>query len=138
MPLQQIQNYVAGQWIDPESHGLLDVENPSTGEPIAQVPLSTSAEVDRAVAAARSAFPDWSATPVARRCGPRARATSRPGALGRSPVAGRRAAVPRQGRTAGMATPSLRLFFDPASSGPYLARFSRSSGRESRTDGGTR
>ncbi|MHC4176784.1 MAG: CoA-acylating methylmalonate-semialdehyde dehydrogenase [Planctomycetota bacterium] len=68
MPIRQLKNYVDDQWIDPESHGSLDVENPSTGEPIGRVPLSTAAEVDGAVAAARAAFPDWSATPVARRC----------------------------------------------------------------------
>jgi malonate-semialdehyde dehydrogenase (acetylating)/methylmalonate-semialdehyde dehydrogenase len=68
MPIEQLKNYVDGQWIDPENHGCLDVEDPSTGEPIGRVPLSTAAEVDRAVAAARAAFPPWSATPVARRC----------------------------------------------------------------------
>ena len=68
MPIQQLKNYLAGQWIDPENHGTLDVENPSTTELIARVPLSTAAEVDRAVAAARTAFPEWSATPVSRRC----------------------------------------------------------------------
>ena len=68
MPIGQLKNYLHGQWIDPENHGCLDVENPSTGEVIARVPLSVAAEVDRAVAAARAAFPDWSDTPVARRC----------------------------------------------------------------------
>ena len=70
MPIEQLKNYLHGQWIDPVSHGPLDVENPSTGEVIARVPLSVAAEVDRAVAAARAAFPDWSDTPVARRCEP--------------------------------------------------------------------
>ena len=70
MPIQQLRNYVAGQWIDPENHGLLDVENPSTGEVFARVPLSTAEETDRAIAAARAAFTQWSATPVARRCRP--------------------------------------------------------------------
>ena len=46
---------------------LLDVENPSTGEIIARVPLSREPEVDGAVAAARAAFDEWSGTPVARR-----------------------------------------------------------------------
>ena len=58
----QLKNYVAGQWIDPESDGQLDVENPATGECITRVPLSTPAEADRAVAAATrcgAAFPRW-------------------------------------------------------------------------------
>ncbi len=65
-----VRNYINGQWRDAERGGLLDVENPSTGEVLAQVPFSTAAELDRAVAAAGAAFPQWSATPVARRCEP--------------------------------------------------------------------
>lgn len=37
--------------------------NPSTGEVIARSPLSTEADVDRAVAAARAVFTGWAATP---------------------------------------------------------------------------
>lgn len=66
--VEELQNYVGGQWVAPERHGLLDVEQPSTGDVIARVPLSVAAEMDRAVTAAKSAFPAWSATPVARRC----------------------------------------------------------------------
>ena len=65
-----MNNYIDGRWRDPERVGQLDVENPSTGEILGRVPLSTSAELDRAVAAAQRAFPAWSATPVARRCEP--------------------------------------------------------------------
>ena len=45
----------------------LDVHDPSTGETIARVPLSTAVEVDAAVAAARAAFPAWAATPIKER-----------------------------------------------------------------------
>jgi 1-pyrroline dehydrogenase len=45
--------------------GLLDVLNPSTGEVIAQVTRGTVQDVDRAVSAARQAFPAWRATPPA-------------------------------------------------------------------------
>ena len=41
----------------------LDVTNPATGETIAQVPISTKADTDAAVAAAHAAFPAWRATP---------------------------------------------------------------------------
>jgi len=44
------------------------VRNPSTDEVIARVPLSPASEVDRAVAAAKAAFPGWAGTPVAKRC----------------------------------------------------------------------
>lgn len=62
-----VRNYIYGKWVDADNAGLLDVENPSTGETIAQVPLSTAAEADRAVAAARAAFPAWRDTPVTKR-----------------------------------------------------------------------
>jgi len=44
-----------------------EVVNPSTGRPFASVPAASAAHLDAAVAAARSAFPGWSATPVAER-----------------------------------------------------------------------
>ena len=68
MPVGTLKNCVDGQWIDPDAHEMLDVENPATGQLIARVPLSTAAEADRAVAAAAAAFPAWRDTPVARRC----------------------------------------------------------------------
>lgn len=45
----------------------LDVVNPATGEIIAKVPDCTAAQLDEAVAAARSAFPAWRATPLEER-----------------------------------------------------------------------
>jgi malonate-semialdehyde dehydrogenase (acetylating)/methylmalonate-semialdehyde dehydrogenase len=66
--VEELKNYVGGQWIAPEHHGLLDVRQPSTGDPIARAPLSVAAEVQRAIARAKDAFAEWSATPVARRC----------------------------------------------------------------------
>jgi malonate-semialdehyde dehydrogenase (acetylating)/methylmalonate-semialdehyde dehydrogenase len=68
MSLRKLRNYVDGKWIDPSNNGYLDVENPSTGEIIAQVPLSTAGAVNQAVDAAAAAFDGWSRTPVARRC----------------------------------------------------------------------
>ena len=68
MALEELKNYVYGQWFSPEHDGLLDVENPTTGQIIARVPLSKASETDRAVAAAEAAFADWSQTPVSRRC----------------------------------------------------------------------
>ncbi|MHC4400226.1 MAG: CoA-acylating methylmalonate-semialdehyde dehydrogenase [Planctomycetota bacterium] len=68
MSLKILKNYVGGKWIEPEHRGLLGVENPATGDMLAEVPLSAGSETDRAVAAAKAAFPAWSQTPVARRC----------------------------------------------------------------------
>ena len=70
MGCETLKNYVNGQWVDAERTGCLDVENPTTGEILANVPLSTPAEVGRAVDAAAAAFDGWSRTPVARRVQP--------------------------------------------------------------------
>ena len=70
MAIEKIKNYVNGKWVEPENSGYIDVENPSTGEIIAKVPLSTTAETNRAIDAAEAAYKTWSRTPVARRVRP--------------------------------------------------------------------
>lgn len=67
MDLSPLQNYIAGRWVDAATSGILPVENPSTTDIIASVPLSTVEETHRAIDAAVAAFPAWSRTPVARR-----------------------------------------------------------------------
>ncbi|MET0830394.1 MAG: aldehyde dehydrogenase family protein, partial [Microbacterium sp.] len=47
--------------------GFLPVEDPTTGEIIAEVPIAGPAEVDRAVAAAKAAFPAWKRLPADQR-----------------------------------------------------------------------
>ncbi|MGH2351329.1 MAG: CoA-acylating methylmalonate-semialdehyde dehydrogenase [Chloroflexota bacterium] len=57
------RNYVGGEWVDPVGASRLDVLNPATAQPIAQVVLSEKAEVERAVGVAQAAYPAWRATP---------------------------------------------------------------------------
>ncbi|MBN1257585.1 MAG: CoA-acylating methylmalonate-semialdehyde dehydrogenase [Planctomycetes bacterium] len=64
---KELKNYINGKWVVAENSGYLDVENPSTGETLGKVPLSTEAEAGRAVAAAKAAFKGWRDTPVAER-----------------------------------------------------------------------
>ncbi|MGY4103484.1 aldehyde dehydrogenase family protein [Nocardia sp. R16R-3T] len=47
--------------------GVADVYDPATRSVIAQVPVATREDLDRAVEAAHTAFPTWSATPLAQR-----------------------------------------------------------------------
>ncbi len=62
----KLQNFIGGEFVD-SGGGIEDVINPSTGETIAEAPLSTAEDVDRAVAAARKAFETWgSSTPRSR------------------------------------------------------------------------
>jgi len=60
---RHLRNYVNGAWADSDTAEWGAVRNPATGEMLARVPYSTSADVDRAVQAARAAFPAWRKTP---------------------------------------------------------------------------
>lgn len=62
-----LDNYLGGAWTSASGSEQLDVVNPSTGEVLARVPLSTAADVDAAVAAARAALPAWRAVSVLNR-----------------------------------------------------------------------
>ena len=54
--------YIDGTWVAPQSPRPFDVINPATEEPVAQINLGSAADVDRAVAAAKAAFPAFSRT----------------------------------------------------------------------------
>ncbi|MFL5840933.1 MAG: CoA-acylating methylmalonate-semialdehyde dehydrogenase [Thermoleophilaceae bacterium] len=56
-----LDNYVGGRWTTSTSSEALDVTNPATGEALARVPLSSAADLDAAVRAAREALPAWRA-----------------------------------------------------------------------------
>jgi acyl-CoA reductase-like NAD-dependent aldehyde dehydrogenase len=49
------------------SEAFFDVINPATGQPFARCPDASKVQLDRAVAAARRAFPSWSALPFDKR-----------------------------------------------------------------------
>jgi aldehyde dehydrogenase (NAD+) len=61
------QFFIDGEWVDPISQESLDVIDPATERPIATIVLGGEADVDRAVAAARAAFPSFSETSEAER-----------------------------------------------------------------------
>jgi malonate-semialdehyde dehydrogenase (acetylating)/methylmalonate-semialdehyde dehydrogenase len=63
----ELANYVGGAWRRPRTAASAPVINPATMEPVASVPMSSAADVDDAVAAARAAFPAWRRTPPAER-----------------------------------------------------------------------
>jgi malonate-semialdehyde dehydrogenase (acetylating)/methylmalonate-semialdehyde dehydrogenase len=60
---ERLRNYVGGEWIESGAAEWLDVHNPATGEVIARTPLSNREDLQRAVDAARKAFPAWRDTP---------------------------------------------------------------------------
>lgn len=65
--VKTLKNYIGGEWVNAETSQTEPVYNPATGKIIAEVPLSTKGDVERAVQAAKEAFSSWSKTPVPRR-----------------------------------------------------------------------
>ncbi|TCK20971.1 aldehyde dehydrogenase family protein [Pseudonocardia endophytica] len=61
--MTSLQHFIDGADVSGGSERI-DVVNPATGAVVGSVPAGTAADVDRAVAAARAAFPGWSQTPV--------------------------------------------------------------------------
>jgi malonate-semialdehyde dehydrogenase (acetylating)/methylmalonate-semialdehyde dehydrogenase len=61
-----VRNLIGGERVEGEG-AFLDVEAPADASLLSRVPLSSAAELDRAVAAAGAAFPGWAATPLKER-----------------------------------------------------------------------
>ena len=57
--ITQTKNFVGGEWLDAVEGGTMEVQNPATGDVIAEVPSGSAEDVDRAVQAARAALPEW-------------------------------------------------------------------------------
>jgi aldehyde dehydrogenase (NAD+) len=56
------QFYIDGAWVDPVAPKTLDVINPATERAYTKISMGSAADVDRAVAAAKKAFPSYSRT----------------------------------------------------------------------------
>ena len=59
--------FIGGEWAPAHSEQTITSINPANGEVLGAVPLADEHDVNRAVAAARAAFPAWAALPVTRR-----------------------------------------------------------------------
>ncbi len=57
-----LRNFVAGDYVDPEVDATSDIVDPSTGQVVATAPVSSAGDVDRAYAAAATAFETWGQT----------------------------------------------------------------------------
>ena len=64
---EHLQFYINGAWVDPVTPKTLEVINPATEEPCATISMGSAADVDKAVAAAKTAFDSFSRTSVAER-----------------------------------------------------------------------
>ncbi|HBF28418.1 aldehyde dehydrogenase family protein [Rhizobium sp.] len=54
--------YINGEWVDPISTNRLSVVNPATEMPFATIAMGSKADAERAISAARAAFPSFSET----------------------------------------------------------------------------
>jgi len=64
---EYLKFYIDGEWVDPVTPATLDVINPTTEEPFATISMGSAADVDKAVAAAKTAFESYSKTTVQER-----------------------------------------------------------------------
>ncbi|MEH6942923.1 CoA-acylating methylmalonate-semialdehyde dehydrogenase [Bacillus sp. JJ722] len=62
-----LKNYINGEWVGSKSVYTQDVPNPATGEILVKVPISSTEDVNAAVAAAKEAFKTWKNVPVPKR-----------------------------------------------------------------------
>lgn len=62
-----LKNYIGGEWLAAKASALLDVTNPATGKVLARVPLSAKPELEAAVAAAKTAMPEWRSRSIGER-----------------------------------------------------------------------
>ncbi|MEO5891210.1 MAG: CoA-acylating methylmalonate-semialdehyde dehydrogenase [Ferruginibacter sp.] len=67
MKYQPIQNYIGGVFVNASTERKLEVISPIDGTLLSSVPMSGSADLDLAVAAAKKAFPAWNKTPIKER-----------------------------------------------------------------------
>lgn len=63
----RIKNYIGGKWIDSEQLQQVPIVNPANGTVLGEVPLSTKAEVEMAVSAAKEAQKKWALIPAPKR-----------------------------------------------------------------------
>jgi acyl-CoA reductase-like NAD-dependent aldehyde dehydrogenase len=64
---QEQQLLIGGEWVGAAGGGTFEKNDPYTGEPATIAAAAGVADAERAVEAAAAAFPEWSATPPARR-----------------------------------------------------------------------
>src|SRR3981189_2488734 len=65
--MRQIGHFIGGKHIAGTSGNFGDVFDPASGEVTGKVAMADASEVDKAVAAASSAWPAWANTPPLRR-----------------------------------------------------------------------
>jgi len=65
--MRRLENFIGGESVAPQSGQYVELINPATGLPFAEMPVSNAADVDAAVAAAAKAFTTWKRTTPSQR-----------------------------------------------------------------------
>jgi betaine-aldehyde dehydrogenase len=65
--MRRLANFIGGEFVAPQSGKYVELINPGTGEPFAEMPVSDAADVDTAVASAAAAFTSWRRTTPSQR-----------------------------------------------------------------------
>ena len=63
MSVRKIRNYINSEWVESASTQVIEVVNPATDEPLAQLPLTMKRETEEAITLAQDAFWEWRSTP---------------------------------------------------------------------------
>jgi len=63
----QIKNFIDGKWVEAEGAEQMPLYNPSTGQQIGQLPMSTAEMSKEAVLSSHNAYPLWRATSIGKR-----------------------------------------------------------------------
>ncbi len=65
--LKRMKPFINGEYVASQAETYMPIYDPSTGGVIAETPCCTIEEVERAITAAKEAFPAWAATPAHKR-----------------------------------------------------------------------
>ena len=65
--MRRLANFIGGEYVAPKSGKYVELINPATGQPFAEMPLSDGADIDHAVRVAAKAFESWKRTTPSQR-----------------------------------------------------------------------
>ena len=59
----KLKHYIDGQWVEPRTGAYFETTNPATGETIAEAPVASPEDVEKAISSAQAGFAKWRNVP---------------------------------------------------------------------------